>query len=268
LAEYAAVGRRRIDARSTARSAPWPRASPLEGISMKKLVLALPLALACACAPSINPKMQSATNGLLGASRAKHSEAAAKAFAPQGWVVGQWAMFKVVDTKEQRPAVMKISVVGKDGDAIWVETEMQDWFRHSISKMLYTKMPRSGEEAADAILKIVTKADDQPVQVLDFTSNQPGIAMMKSMMKSTFQGVFVPEVEMGKPEDVTVAAGDFKGCATMTARASVGPVKTDTRAWLHPAVPLNGIVKAEATDGSSTMELLDYGTTGAVSALP
>ena len=37
--------------------------------------------------------------------------------------------------------------------------------------------------------------------------------------------------------------------------------------WFHPRVPVNGGVKAASTDGEFTYELLDYGLTGATSAL-
>jgi hypothetical protein len=37
--------------------------------------------------------------------------------------------------------------------------------------------------------------------------------------------------------------------------------------WFHPAVPINGAVKGASDDGKWTIELLDFGTSGASSKL-
>ena len=234
---------------------------------MKKLIAVASMVLAAACAPSINPQMQSATDSMLSVIKGSHSEQAPASFSPMEWEVGQWLVFKSTDVKNERPAVVKISVVGREGQALWVETESQDYFHHSISKTLYAKMPRNKDEVADAVLKIVTKTDDKAPQVLDFSSKEPGAALMKSMMKSTIQGISAPEVSLASTESVAVAAGSFQGCGKSTGKVTVGPMTVESTGWFHPAVPLSGMVKSESTDGTFKSELLDYGISGAKSAL-
>lgn len=234
---------------------------------MKKLVACASIVAAAACAPSINPKMQSATDAMLRAVRGNHSEPAPASFQPMDWSVGQWILFKSTDVKNQRLAVVKVSVVGRESGGFWVETESQDYFHHTVAKTLYAKMPRSKDEVVDSILKVVTKTDDNAPQVLDFSSNQPGSAMMKGMMKSVLQGVSAIEPTLASAESVTVAAGSFQGCGKQTGKISLGTVNAESTGWFHPAVPINGMVKSEASDGTYAAELLDYGTSGAASAL-
>jgi len=66
-------------------------------------------------------------------------------------------------------AIQRISVVGADGGGMWLEIDRQDYFHHTITKILYsphaTKTP---DEAADVLMKVVTKTDDKPVQTIDF----------------------------------------------------------------------------------------------------
>ncbi|MGI5864476.1 MAG: hypothetical protein ACOX6T_20835 [Myxococcales bacterium] len=232
---------------------------------MKRAVVLMCL-VGAACAPSINPQMQQATDALLASAKAGHDLAAPTAYEPMPWEVGQWVLVKVTDAKQQ-PSIQRISVVGSEGEALWVETETQDYFHRTVSKVLYAKMPRTPQEAVDAMLKMVSKTDDQQPQEFDFTRNDPGTQMTKGLMKSFAQGVVVAAVNANEVEDATVPAGTFRGCAKVTAKVALGPVSKETTSWFHPAVPINGNVKGVSKDGEWTFELLDFGLTGAQSKL-
>ncbi|HCF61045.1 MAG TPA: hypothetical protein DFS52_23995 [Myxococcales bacterium] len=232
---------------------------------MKRAVVLMCLA-GVSCAPSINPQMQQATDALLASVKAGHDLAAPAAYEPMPWEVGQWVLLKITDSKQQ-PSIQRVSVVGREGEALWVETETQDYYRHTLSKVLYAKMPRTPQEAVEAMQKMVSKTDDQPQEVFDFTSNDPGTRLTKNLMKSFAQGVVVAAVDAEQVEDATVPAGTFRGCAKVAAKAVVGPVSKDTTSWFHPAVPVNGSVKGLSNDGEWTVELLDFGLTGAQSKL-
>ncbi len=233
---------------------------------MKKLGAVVLCLFAVACAPSISPQMQRATDELIASAKAGHNLGAAESFEPMPWAVGQWVMLKTTDSKGQ-PSITRISVVGSEGEGFWVEQESQDYFRHSITKILYSHMPRSAEDAVDAMQKMVTKADDQAVQTYDFTSSDPAARFAKSMMKSVAQGIVVPTPVDPQTEDAVVAAGTFRGCAKATVKASFGPIVKDTISWFHPGVPINVSVKGVTEDGAWTVELLDFGLTGAQSRL-
>jgi hypothetical protein len=50
-------------------------------------------------------------------------------------------------------------------------------------------------------------------------------------------------------------------------RVAFGPVIKETVSWFHPGVPINGTVKGATEDGAWTVELLDFGLSGATSKL-
>jgi hypothetical protein len=233
---------------------------------MKRLLAALPLVLVLACGPSVNPKLKAATQGIIAGAKGGHSESAMRSFAPGSWKAGQWVLVKYTDLKKHEVSVMKMSVLDATSEGLWVENEHWDSYSHGVSKILYSRMPRTAQDMADVILKIITKQDGQDQQVMDFTKNDPATQMIKSMMRSTLQGSYMPEFETVGSESVTVAAGTFAGCTKTTTKMTAGPFKQESVGWFHPAVPLNAMVKAAATDGSWEMELLDYGTSGAVSS--
>ena len=233
---------------------------------MTRRALVLACLLGVACAPSINPRMQQATDALLASTRAGHDLAAPAAYEPMPWEVGQWVLMKVTDGKQQ-PSIVRISVVAREGEGLWVESVTQDYYRRAISKILYAKMPRSAAEAAEAMQKLVTRTDDQDPVSYDFTGNDPGARFTKNLMKSFAQGIVAPAASPEQTEDAQVTAGTFRGCARAMVKVTLGPISKDTTSWFHPAVPVNGSVKGVSADGEWTVELLDFGLTGARSEL-
>ncbi len=143
---------------------------------------------------------------------------------------------------------------------------MQDYYHHTITRILYSRMPRSPDEAADALQKMIIKKDDEAPKTSDFTSGAG--AFTKALMKKFAPTISAPTSVEGSPkEDATMAAGTLRGCAKYQASFSFGPVEKQVTSWFHPAVPINGGVKGASTDGDYSYELLDYGLTGARSAL-
>lgn len=218
-----------------------------------------------ACAPSIQPQMKSATDALVAQAKGNHSEGAPSSYEPQPWKQGQWVLFRSVD-KEGRPSVTRMSVVEEGAEGIWLEFDQQDYFGRTITKVLYSAQPQSAEQATDVVQKIITKRNDEAVQTMDYTD--PNMAFMKGMAKSAMPAMVYPQsVENHPKEDVSVPAGTFQGAAKYPASVTFGPIQQRLTNWFHPAVPLNGAVKAVSDDGSYTYELLDYGSDGARSAL-
>ena len=59
-------------------------------------------------------------------------------------------------------------------------------------------------------------------------------------------------------------AGTFAGCFRARTDASWGPYHSANTSWSHAAVPLSGLVKSQGIDKPTSMELVDFGLTGAV----
>ena len=228
------------------------------------VILALGLA---GCAPSINPQMKAATDTLAGSFQTpSRNQAAPPAYDPMPWAGGQWIAQRTVDDKGN-VAIQRVSVVGAESGGMWLEIDRQDYFHHTLAKILYSRMPRTADEAVDVLLKVVTKTDDKSAQTIDFAT-MPLASFMKNQFKVLAQaGMFSADASQAVKETVTVPAGTFQGCAKVAVQVSVLGKALKSTTWFHPAVPINGAVKGTSDDGRWTIELLDYGTSGASSKL-
>jgi hypothetical protein len=228
-----------------------------------RLSFSLLLFALAACGPRINPAMQAATDRLLTSYQGGATEGRPSSYDPMPWAVGQWVAFKV--TEEGRPpSVSVMKIVGREGNGWWLEFETQDYYNRSVMKVLYARQPKGPDDAVDALQRVVMKSNDGPVQELDFAGNPFAAMMKKSMTNTSFAA---PAVSKESTEDVTVAAGSFKGAAAFDTTVTVGPVRRSFKGWFHPAVPLNGGVRSVSEDGKVVSELLGCGTSGARSAL-
>jgi len=228
-------------------------------------ILTVVLALGIAgCAPSINSQMKVATDDLLALSRPKAATRPRRLPTTHALAVGQWIVQRTTDGKGN-VAIQRVSVVGADAGGTWLEFDRQDYFHHNITKILYSHMPRTVDEAADVLLKVVTKTDNKPAQTIDFAST-PMAGLFKSQFKAVAQNAVVSaDMSQAAKENVTVPAGTFNGCAKVAVQVSVMGISQKSTSWFHPAVPINGSVKGASDDGKWTVELLDFGTSGASS---
>lgn len=236
--------------------------------SLARLSLPAAVLVLAACAPSIDPQMKAATDALLAAAPASKTLPPPAAYAPMPWRAGQWIVMRM-DHAKDGPSVMRLSILSEGPEGFWVETETQDYRHHTISKALYAHMPTNADDGIAALKKMIMKQDDRPAETFDFgPAGGPGAALMKSMMRSMALGTYAPTDATKMPkEDVSVTAGTFLAAARHPAIGQFGPMRIETTGWFHPGVPINGFVKSVSTDGSFTMELVDFGLTGATSRL-
>lgn len=240
---------------------------------MNRLLLTLTtitlLAAGCCLGPRAKKEYENAVASELAKHPAQTKTYPAAPLNPQAWKVGQWTL-----SRTERKGVVgyeRIGVVGQDACGWWIETVRQDAKTRNISKVCFEKQPElpkaatgNARPALDYVKVIMSKTDDQAVQTIDMNSSQG--QMMKSMMGTNvamFQWSFGPDAEK---KDVTVPAGTFQGAARVDASAQVAFIKVTATGWVHPAVPLNGSVRTEASDGSVT-ELVAFGDSGAQSEL-
>lgn len=224
------------------------------------------LTLLAACGPSIKPAMQSATDARIASFKGAARVPAPASYAPKGWKAGQWIAFRTLEG-DKPPSVTVLKVLPASADGYVIETEIQDYYGRSVTQAHYRRMPRTGEEAADALTKVVLWKEGEERQEIDFESS-PMAGLMKSTMKHVATGVTAPEDVRAQPkETVTVPAGTFEGAAKYDAHVSIAFTNRTVTTWFHPAVPLTGAVKGQ-DDKGWTYELLGFGETGATSAMP
>jgi hypothetical protein len=234
---------------------------------MRRFAIAAAALAVAACGPSVKPAMKSATDQLAAETRGQPRDLASeKKLAPVKWSVGQWTLTRSVNEKGE-PTFTRTAVVARENGGYWIESETQDWYSHSFTKVLYAGVPTNVDEAFDLVRKIVTRADDKPEQVLDFSKDDPGMAIAKRFVKQYMKVGLAAVPDQASREDAKVPAGTFRGCAKFNTKVEFGPFSMEATNWFHPGVPLSGSVKSASTDGKWTQELVDYGLTGATSRM-
>jgi hypothetical protein len=218
-------------------------------------------ALTAGCGPTIDDAAKADIDRrLAGLASQSQSFAAPGGFYPQPFQVGQWTQHKLLDA-EQRPSFLTYKVVGQEGDAFWIEAVHDTYFGRTITKMLLAIPDRMNPASID-IRGVVTKDRNGHVQQLQ----GPMLAMLGNLYKSAVSMLIISW--QGQPqEDAAVVAGRFTSCFKLQTDAQWGPWRAASLSWSHPAVPLSGLVRSQGLDRPTSMELVAFGQTGAVSEL-
>ena len=225
---------------------------------MKTLSFALVLA---ACAPSVSPAAKSDVDAKLAAIQQQSRTVSSAPPARMALAVGQWTQYKTVD-QDGKPSIMTNKIIGQDGDAFWMENVTEAYTGRAMVKMLVNF--GNGTDPSTIDLRDVWMMDQKGrVNHVDGAT----LAMVKGMMKSGLNNIVVSW--QGLPqEDVTVPAGTFAGCYKGRSDVSVMGHTYSSMGWSHPGVPISGMVRSQGIDRPTTMELIDFGTSGAVSEFP
>ena len=162
---------------------------------------------------------------------------------------------------DQQPSFLTNKVVGQVGDAFWIESVHESYSGRTVTKILLS-IPNRTDPASIEIRGVVMKDRNGHVNSFD----GPVLNMMQGMYRGVVSNLIVSW--QGQPqEDTSVPAGNFTGCFKMRTDAQWGPWKSASMSWSHPAVPLSGMVRSEGIDRPSSMELVAFGLSGAVSEL-
>ena len=174
--------------------------------------------------------------------------------------VGQWVEYKLTGSNE-RPGFATYKVVGRQGEAFWVETTVTTYSGKHETRMLIDFGDRTDPEKFK-VHAVKMRTNDKPVEI------PPGtMQLMQAMWKPTLSFFVVDWSASAPRENASATAGQFAGCYKRRLDIAVGPYQQKTDAWIHPAVPINGIVRS-ATVGKnpSISELIAFGNQGASSS--
>jgi hypothetical protein len=212
-----------------------------------------------ACGPSIDAAAKSDIDqrvAALGAPR--QAFPAPGGFVPMPFAAGQWTRHKLVDDKGQ-PSFMTYKVLAQEADAFWMEIVTEQYTGRTMMKMLLA-IPNRADPSSMDIRALSIKDKNGRVTNLE----GPLLSLMRSSYQSTLSTLVISW--QGLPqEDAAVPAGTFAGCYRARTDATWGPWHTANTSWSHAAVPLSGLVKSQGIDKPTTMELVDFGLSGAVS---
>jgi len=216
------------------------------------------LALA-GCGPSIDAAAKADIDGRVAALHApKESFPAPTGFVPMPMAAGQWTQHKLTNENGE-PSFITYKLVGQQGDAFVVETVHESYTGKTIHQMVVAFGNRMDPGQIE-IRALRTK--DRKGRVNEIPPAV--ISMMQSLYKSAVSMLVVNWQGMPQ-EDVSVPAGNFTGCFRARVDAQWAGFRSVSDAWSHPAVPLSGMVKSKGVDKPTTMELVAFGLSGAVS---
>jgi len=154
-------------------------------------------------------------------------------------IVGGWSEYQMT-SKSESPVKMKMAIVGKEGDAYWYETVMEDKKAgKTITKMLVSGNP----DDPNSVKRIIVK-----------TGNQPAMEMPVQMWKQGSK----PQESKGKlidkgKETIKVPAGTFA-----TQHVQYQDVGSLVDTWIYKDVSPYGLIKSQSKDFE--MVLTGYGT--------
>jgi hypothetical protein len=224
-------------------------------LTVRPTAVATLLAVA-ACGPSIDPAAKADIDRRLSLLSSPSQTFPAPATPqPLPLAVGQWVQYKMIDDKGQ-PAFFTMKVVDELQGAYWLEYLNETYTGRTVTKMHLYLGDRTSLDAID--IRAVKMKDpkgninEMPPEVLNLMKST--WRDLLSMLVITWQGL--PQ------EDARVPAGVFSQCYKAHTQASWGPFKSESLTWAHPAVPINGLVRSQATDGKSGMELVAFGEKG------
>jgi hypothetical protein len=231
---------------------------------MRPSLAALVGALLCssllsACGPSIDPAAKADIDRRVAAlSAPRETFPAPGGFEPLPFSAGQWTRHKLVDDKGQ-PSFVTYKVLAQEADAFWLEVVTDAYTGRTIMKMLLA-IPNRMDPASIDIRAVSMKDKNGHVTNID----GPLLQMLKSTYQSTLSTLVISW--QGLPqEDASVPAGTFAGCFRARTSAQWGPWHSANNSWSHAGVPISGLVKSQGIDKPTSMELVEFGMSGATS---
>ena len=180
--------------------------------------------------------------------------------APPALAVGQWAEYRLTGSNK-RPGFVSYKIVGQQGEAFWVETTLTTYTGKQETRMLIEFGDRS-DPASFKVHAVQMRNNDK---LLDYP---PGtMKLMQALWKPILSSFVIDWTASAPREDVNASAGVFGGCFKRRMDISVGPYQQHSDVWMHPAVPINGIVRSQSIGKNPSLtELVAFGTEGATSA--
>lgn len=172
-------------------------------------------------------------------------------FSPQ---VGAWSQYAIVEKGTGRQTIMRMSIVGKEGDSYWYEVYNKDGASRNVVKMLVKGDPHDREN----IQRLIMKSGDNPPMEMARDFVMMGRKMAAHMFEQrsgvpSNPGLGLKAEEIGSAT-VSVVAGNFEVLKYRVVDAS-GKVY-GSYSFTEKVMPF-GLVTSDAE--KSTMELLAHG---------
>jgi hypothetical protein len=226
---------------------------------MRNLVLTLILAsFIMSCGPSASPILQKKIGDLSTKTSSTSYSISGKFVKPMALEVGQWVSY--ISNNEGKKSISKTSIVGKEGDAWIIESYSLTESEEGCVQMCISGIDKFTGNPDDLDIKWVKMMKNGQLSIID----GPVLSLTKSFYKKGLTNFGVNVAGSLDGGSVNVPAGTFKGTAKVRSEVSfIGSTYTSD-GWYHTSVPISGMVKSTSVENNSTIELLDFNTSGAV----
>lgn len=176
------------------------------------------------------------------------------AFIPLPWKVGQWVVYRTSEHVYSKYEIVRVSSCG-----IWLRHTLETYKHRLLEDVCFRHVPDLATSSAAEMLDleeiiIVRHDDDTPVS-MDLRHGRG--AQLKETLKKVAASVGIigwGGVDSTPPEIVDTGALRFLGARKLRRPY---PRDGELEVWLHPAVPITGIVKS-ARKGMVQAEVVDF----------
>jgi len=180
---------------------------------------------------------------------------------PAAWAPGQYVTVGVINKGKEESAVTTLLVRQEDGGWV-IENEVVDKKgKEQVVQMLlkgFDEAVKTGESSGIELVWIKNLDKDGKVSTIDGAP----IKMMKGLMKSSWERLVSTATSPADGGEQKVPAGTFSGTSYVKSTTKYMGKKIEGETWFHPAVPINGVVRTKAGDGSGETVLLAFGADG------
>ena len=217
------------------------------------------------CGASSKPELKTKINSMFGTSASKDYGKSGKYTGPMPYAVGQYVVHGINEGKGKR-SVTKTSIVGKEKDGWVFEFYSLSETQEGTVQMLVTGFSKATKEIKPDALEIKwIKIKDEKGQVQTFEG--PMLSMMKSLYKNSLNSLEANSTTYTDGGSITVPAGIFSGTLKFVNKTTMLGKTFKSTGYVHSSVPINGVVKSVSDADNYSMELLSFGTSGAVSSI-
>lgn len=176
---------------------------------------------------------------------------------PVPWTKGQFAVWGVTVGEYTTLTEAQIEEADENGYIVMI-TIISPRVR-TTARLTFSQQPHTHDEARDFLTQVIRRRGDERAMTYRFHRD------MRVDMRDSLEPLWatlVPQTVDGPPATTATYAATLEGCRPGKGRFIYSPLGLELReAWLHPGVPISGLVLGKAQSGE-TVELIDMGWSG------